>query len=57
MNIGERLLLYRRKNKINQNYVAKRLGVSRTTIVSWERGNVRIHKKNRETIENFLKEG
>lgn len=40
--IGEKIKEFRKKNNLNQSDLAKRIGVSNTSISEYERGNVNI---------------
>lgn len=45
---------YRKKNNLNQTEFAKKMGVSRQTIVAWESGKVTPRKRRLEKINELL---
>ena len=49
-----KLWKYRKKNNLNQTEVAKKMGVSRQTIVAWESGKVTPRKRRLEKINELL---
>lgn len=49
-----KLWKYRKKNNLNQTEIAKKMGVSRQSIVGWESGKVTPRKRRLEKINELL---
>lgn len=52
---GKEILELRTKAGVTQQVLANALGVSQTTVWSWESGTAKPHKRNSEQAEQFLK--
>lgn len=54
MTLSEKLIDYRAKNRISQSELAKKLGVSPTSVCNWETGSTSPHKSTARRIEIAL---